>query len=330
MSSHNPSLPLPAPLVIGTRGSPLALAQARQVGWRLSALLAGDGAPQTDADAPPGIAIEAIKTTGDLILDRALSEAGGKGLFTKELDAALFDGRAHIAVHSAKDLPTELPPGLVIAGCLEREDVRDAFISVKAASIADLPEGAVVGTASLRRQAQVLRQRPDLRITLLRGNVGTRLQRIEAGEIDATLLAMAGLNRLGLAHKAAAPIPVETMLPAIGQGAIAIVAREADEAVLAVVAAIAHAPTLIALEAERAFLRVLDGSCRTPIAGYARIVDGRVRFDGLLLSDDGRETVAVSRTGAPEEARALGEDAGHEVVARAGAALLPHRSAGKA
>lgn len=334
MSSHTLSSSLPAPLVIGTRGSPLALAQARQVAWRLAALLSGDagaGYPGAEGrDAPPGIVIEAIKTTGDLIQDRALSEAGGKGLFTKELDAALFDGRAHLAVHSAKDLPTDLPDGLVIAGCLEREDVRDAFICRKAGSIADLLPGAVVGTASLRRQAQVLRLRPDLRITLLRGNVGTRLGRIEAGEIDATLLAMAGLNRLGLAGKAVGPIPVETMLPAIGQGAIAIVTRTGDAAVRDAVAAVAHAPTGVALEAERAFLRVLDGSCRTPIAGYARIVDGRLHFDGLLLAEDGSAAVAVTRAGGIDEARALGEDAGHEVVARAGPALLPHRAGGKA
>ncbi|MGV6871370.1 hydroxymethylbilane synthase [Pseudochelatococcus sp. B33] len=329
---------LPAPLVIGTRGSPLALAQARQVAWRLFARLTGDevaaNAGEAAGEAPQGavhgIAIEAIKTTGDLIQDRALSEAGGKGLFTRELDAALIDGRAHLAVHSAKDLPTDLPEGLVIAGCLPREDVRDAFISLTATSLAGLPAGAVVGTASLRRQAQVLRLRPDLRITLLRGNVGTRLQRIEAGEIDATLLAMAGLNRLGLAHRAAAPIPVETMLPAIGQGAIAVVTRAQDEAVRAAVAAIAHAPTGIALEVERAFLRVLDGSCRTPIAGYARIVEGSLHFSGLLLAEDGSEAVAVDRTGALDEARALGEDAGREVVARAGPALLPHRAGGKA
>lgn len=353
VSSHVPSKsrplpPLPAPLVIGTRGSPLALAQARQVAWRLFASFTGDEATASAGEsqgASPqggvhGIAIEAIKTTGDLIQDRALSEAGGKGLFTKELDAALFDGRAHLAVHSAKDLPTDLPDGLIIAGCLPREDVRDAFISLAARSLAELPVGAVVGTASLRRQAQVLRQRPDLRITLLRGNVGTRLQRIEAGEIDATLLAMAGLNRLGLTHKAAGPIPVETMLPAIGQGAIAIVTREEDEAVRAAVAAIADGPTGIALEAERAFLRVLDGSCRTPIAGYARIVNDRLHFNGLLLADDGSEAVAVERIGVlggnaqegarVEVARALGEDAGQEVLSRAGPTLLPHHRGGKA
>ncbi|MBB3808821.1 hydroxymethylbilane synthase [Pseudochelatococcus contaminans] len=330
LSSGISSPEAPVPLVIGTRGSPLALAQARQVAWRLfEALNGGAQHAQTGEEAPEGIVIAAIKTTGDLILDRALSEAGGKGLFTRELDAALLDGRTHLAVHSAKDLPTELPDGLVIAGCLPREDVRDAFISLRASSLADLPAGAVVGTASLRRQAQVLRLRPDLRITLLRGNVGTRLRRIEAGEIDATLLAMAGLNRLGLTHKAAGPIPVEAMLPAIGQGAIAIVTRAEDDAVRALVSAIADRPTGIALEAERAFLRVLDGSCRTPIAGYARVDGDRIDFSGLLLSEDGRETVAVTRAGSAADARALGEDAGREVLARAGPGLLPHRAGGK-
>jgi hydroxymethylbilane synthase len=317
---------LPTPLVIATRGSPLALAQARETARALGGVL-GIGDPLGDS-APDGIVIEAMRTTGDLIQDRALSEAGGKGLFTKELDAALLEGRAHLAVHSAKDLPTELPPGLVIAGCLPREDVRDAFISLTAASLAALPAGAVVGTASLRRQAQVLRLRPDLAVTLLRGNVGTRLQRLHEGAVDATLLAMAGLNRLGLANRATAAIPVADMLPAIGQGAIAIVAREADEGVREAVARLADRPTGIALEAERAFLRVLDGSCRTPIAGYARLTDGGIRFDGLLLSTDGREAVAASREGAPEEARALGEDAGREVLARAAPALLAHRAGG--
>ncbi|MFD2249028.1 hydroxymethylbilane synthase [Pseudochelatococcus lubricantis] len=322
MTPHN----LPSPLVIGTRGSPLALAQAREVARALGNVL-GIGDPLGE-NGPDGIVIDAIRTTGDIIQDRALSEAGGKGLFTKELDAALFEGRAHVTVHSAKDLPTDLPDGLVIAGCLPREDVRDAFISVKAASLTALPPGAVVGTASLRRQAQVLRLRPDVRVTLLRGNVGTRLQRIHEGAVDATLLAVAGLNRLGLADRATAVIPVETMLPAIGQGAIAIVVREQDIAIREAVTRLADAPTGIALEAERAFLRVLDGSCRTPIAGYARIVGGGIHFNGLLLSEDGREVVAAERSGAVADARALGEDAGREVLAHASPALLPHRKGG--
>lgn len=301
--------------MIGTRGSPLALAQARQVAQLL-------GSDRT--------VINAIKTTGDIILDRALSEAGGKGLFTKELDAALFDERAHLAVHSAKDLPTELPPGLIIAGCLPREDVRDAFISKHAKSLHDLPPGAIVGTASLRRQAQVLRLRPDLRITLLRGNVGTRLQRIEEGEIDATLLAMAGLNRLGLAEQATAPIDLGTMLPAIGQGAIAIVVREQDHAIREAIGAFTHTPTGIALEVERAFLRVLDGSCRTPIAGLATVEADKISFRGLLLSEDGREVVAVERFGNIDDAQAIGDDAGQEVVSRANPALLPHLKRDKA
>jgi hydroxymethylbilane synthase len=303
----------PDRLVIGTRRSPLALRQAEEARARLAAASGRD---------PEAMPLSPMTTSGDRIQDRALAEAGGKGLFTKELDAALLDGRIDLAVHSAKDLPTDLPDDIAIAGYLPREDVRDAFISRRAESLAALPPGAVVGTASLRRQAQVQRLRPDLSVALLRGNVGTRLARIERGEFDATLLALAGLKRLGLAHEATAILDVDIFLPAVGQGAIALVARAGDAATLAAVSTIAHGETGIALAAERAFLRVLDGSCRTPIAGHATVSGDEVHVRGLLLSPDGRQSIAVERRGSVTDAAALGADAGREVVDRAGPGLL--------
>ena len=238
-------------LVIGTRGSPLALAQAHETQDRLTA---AHGWP---AEHLP---LSIIKTTGDAIQDRPLSEAGGKGLFTKELDIALLEGSIDLAVHSAKDLPTTLPEGIVIAGFLPREDVRDAFISRRYASLRDLPEGAVVGSASLRRQAQIRRLRPDLRVNLLRGNVQTRLAKLERGEVDATLLAMAGLRRLGLTEHVTTILETDDFLPAVGQGAIAIAIRAEDERVREALQPILDVPTGHALAAERAFLTILDGS----------------------------------------------------------------------
>jgi hydroxymethylbilane synthase len=304
---------IPDRLVIGTRRSPLALAQAEETRARLAAATGLD---------PEALPLCAMTTTGDRIQDRALAEAGGKGLFTKELDTALMEGRIDLAVHSAKDLPTDLPDGLLIAGYLPREDVRDVFISRRAESLAALPAGAVVGSASLRRQAQVRRLRPDLSVTLLRGNVGTRLARIERGDIDATLLALAGLKRLGREQEATAILDVDSFLPAVGQGAIALVARAGDAVTLQTLALIAHIETGIALAAERAFLRVLDGSCRTPIAGHATVDGDAVHLRGLLLSPDGSQAVAVERRGAAADAAALGADAGREVVDRAGPELL--------
>lgn len=303
-----------ATLVIGTRGSPLALAQAHETQGHLAAALG------RAAEAFP---LDVITTTGDAITDRALSEAGGKGLFTKEIDAAQLAGRVAIAVHSAKDLPTALPPGLVIAGYLPREDVRDAFIGGAAARIEDLPAGAVVGSASLRRQALLRRLRPDIEVALLRGNVGTRLSRVAQGDFAGTLLALAGLRRLGLDARATQVLDTDTFLPAVGQGAIALVTREADAAARDAVAAIACPVTGAAVTAERAFLTVLDGSCRTPIAGHARIVEGALRFRGLVLSPDGRQAVEVERHGASADAALLGEDAGRDTLARMPAGLLP-------
>ena len=295
-------------LRIGTRGSPLALAQARMVRAQLAA------AHGWDEDA---VEIAVIRTSGDRIQDRPLSEAGGKGLFTKEIEDALLAGSIELAVHSAKDMPTVLPEGLTLAAYLRREDARDVFISRRAASLSALPQGAVVGTASLRRQAMVKRLRPDVSVVTLRGNVETRLKKLEAGEVDATLLALAGLKRLGLADAATAILDVDEFLPAVGQGAIAIEIRDNDARTRDLLTSIDHADTSVALEAERAFLAVLDGSCRTPIAGHAVVEGGRLSFRGMILRPDGSEALETRRAGDRREAAALGADAGAELRGRA-------------
>lgn len=297
-------------LVIGTRESPLALAQAEEARARLAALPGLENAALTLAP---------MTSTGDLIQGRPLSEAGGKGLFTKELDEALLGGAIDLAVHSAKDLPTELPPGLAIAGYLPREDPRDVLVTPLGTDLAGLPAGTLVGTASLRRQAIVLRARPDCRVTLLRGNVGTRLGKLARGEVGATLLALAGLKRLGLARHAAAILPTDIVLPAVGQGAIALVARAEDEAVLATLSTICDPATGAALAAERAFLAVLDGSCRTPIAGHAEIGPNGLRFRGLVLRPDGSQAWEIERSGPVADAEAIGREAGDSIRSR----LLP-------
>jgi hydroxymethylbilane synthase len=294
-------------LVIGTRGSPLALAQAHETQERFA---------KSHGWTPDQLPLEVIKTTGDAIQDRPLSEAGGKGLFTKELDIALLEGVIDLAVHSAKDLPTTLPEGIVIAGYLPREDVRDAFISRRFKSLHDLPGGAVVGSASLRRQAELRRLRPDLNVTLLRGNVQTRLAKLERGEVDATLLAMAGLRRLGLTEHVTAVLETEDFLPAVGQGAIAVTIRADDERVMRAVEPILDAATGHALAAERAFLTILDGSCRTPIAGHAQLVGDELVFRGLVLRPDGSERLEVFRRGAVSDAVSLGREAGTELRTR--------------
>lgn len=304
-----------AQFTIGTRGSPLALWQANTVAARLREAL---GLREAD------VVLSVIKTSGDAIQDRALSQAGGKGLFTKEIDEAQLDGRAEIAVHSAKDLPTTLPEGLVVAGYLEREDVRDALISRNGGGLADLPQGAVVGTASLRRAALIRRLRPDLHTRLLRGNVETRLRKVQEGEVDATLLALAGLKRLGYADRASAVLSDADFPPAVGQGAIAVTARADDARTLDAIRRIAHEPTRIALEAERAFLKVLDGSCRTPIAGHAVVNGSTLDFRGMVLREDGSEAFEERRSGAHGEAAALGAEAGRAVLAKLPAGVLPH------
>jgi hydroxymethylbilane synthase len=312
LSTHEAeTVPSSAPLLrIGTRGSPLALVQAHQVRDRLSAAL---------AVAPEAIDITVIKTTGDAIQNRPLVEIGGKGLFTKEIEQALIDGAIDVAVHSAKDIPAVLPDGLTLACCLPREDARDAFISRKARSFAALAPGAVVGTASPRRAAMVKRLRRDLVVVPLRGNVETRLKKVAAGEVDATLLAMAGLNRLGLVKAATAPLDLDDFVPAVGQGVIALETRVADAATRARLATIADADAATALAAERAFLAVLEGSCRTPIAGHARIAAGALVFRGLVAKPDGSQSFDAARRGALADAEALGRDAGEELRARAGA-----------
>lgn len=302
--------------VIGTRGSPLALWQATHVREQL---LKAHGPGRGSAD------IEVITTSGDRIQDRPLADLGGKGLFTKEIDEALLRGDVSLAVHSMKDLPTKLPDGLCVAAVLPRADVRDAFLSPVAPSLAALPPGAVVGTSSLRRAAQVMRLRPDLRVVDFRGNVETRLRKLDEGVADATLLAMAGLDRLGLANKVTAALSVDEMLPAVAQGAIGIVVRNNDAPTEALLAPLNDPVTEKAVACERAFLAELDGSCRTPIAGLAKIEDVTIRFRGLILSPDGAEWHDVEMASAVDQAEFLGRKAGEDILARAGANFLATR-----
>ena len=308
-----------APLFrIGARGSKLSLAQTGQTRARLAAKL---GLSEDAFEIVP------IVTSGDRIQDRALIEAGGKGLFTKELDEALFDGRIDLAVHSLKDLPTLLPDRIVLACVPEREDPRDAFVSLKAKTLAELPAGATVGTASLRRQAQVLFARRDLNVSVLRGNVDTRLAKLEAGEADATFLALAGLKRMGLAHRAASLIDPDETPPAACQGAIAITARSDDARVLEALAQCENKDARIEIEAERAFLDALDGSCRTPIGALARVSGSQMTFVGETLKPDGTQRWRREKTielGADPiaAARKLGFNLGDEIRAEAGDAIV--------
>lgn len=303
-------------LRIGTRGSRLALVQTRQV---QDLLATADPA----LAAPGAVEIVVVKTTGDAVQDRALADIGGKGLFTKEIDEAMLDGCIDIAVHSVKDVPTWLPDGIDLACILKREDPRDALICTRASRLADLPAGAVVGTASLRRQAQVLHRRPDLVVRLLRGNVETRLKKIADGAVDATLLAIAGLKRLGLAGAAAAVIEPDEMLSAVGQGAIGITCRTGDERVAGLLATIHDADSAACIAAERALLEVLDGSCRTPIAALAIISQSkRLILRGLLARPDGSVVLTAECEGPPQDAARLGRDAGTELRGRAGPGFL--------
>lgn len=299
-------------LKIGTRGSPLALAQAYEVRDRLSAAC---GLPKDQ------IEICVIRTTGDQIVDRALSEAGGKGLFTTEIEKALTDGDIDLAVHSAKDMPTELPDGLVLAAFLPREDVRDAWLSPHAETIEALPEGAVVGTASLRRGAQVKKMRPDVSVVTFRGTVQTRLEKLDRGDVHGTMLAVAGLNRLGMSHLASTKMPEATFLPALGQGAITVETRENDERVRSYLVALDDFATHQALLCERACLHVLDGSCRTPIAGLAKLNGDTLTFRGEVLKPDGSKSVEVSVTGAATSATELGRKAGADLLQQIGGDL---------
>ena len=302
-----------SPLLIGTRGSPLALWQARHV---LARLIEAHELTEGEAD------LSVITTSGDRIKDKPLREFGGKGLFTKEIDEALVRGDVAMAVHSMKDLPTDLPARLCIAAVLTRADVRDAFISNKAPSLADLAPGATVGTSSLRRQAQVKRLRPDLRVIDFRGNVETRLRKLDEGNADATLLALAGLERLGLTSHATSILSTEEMLPAVAQGAIGVTCRSDDAKTRELLVALNDERAATTVACERAFLGRLDGSCKTPIAGLAELEGGILRLRGLMLAPDGTESYGVEVTGAAEHATKLGADAGEELVARAGQEFL--------
>ncbi len=305
-----------ARLKIGTRGSPLALAQARELAERLAAAHA-------DLAEPGAIDTVVIRTTGDAIQDRPLSEIGGKGLFTKEIDEALLSGAIDLAVHSMKDVPTWLPEGICFPCMLPREDPRDALFANGAASLDDLPHGAVLGTAALRRQAQILARRPDLKVVPMRGNVDTRLRKLAEGQVDATILAAAGLRRLGMADRITALLPADQMLPAVAQGAIGISCRTQDAAALDALAPLHCSDTGDRVAAERALLAVLDGSCRTPIAALATLDDkGALGFEALVARPDGTEVLRTRRTGVRADAQAIGQDAGAELKSRAGAEML--------
>lgn len=295
-------------LRIGTRGSPLALVQARAVRDLLT---------KTHDLGPDDVEVRVIKTTGDQVQDRRLADIGGKGLFTKEIEVALAAREIDLAVHSSKDMLTILPDGLVIASYLEREDARDVLISHGAKTFADLARGASLGTASLRREAQARRVRPDLEVKPLRGNVETRLLKVGRGEFDATILGMAGLKRLGLTAAITQALPVDNFLPAVGQGAIAIETRENDDTTRQLLSAVNHPDTAIAVTAERAFLAVLEGSCRTPIAGHALVSGRELHFRGMILRPDGSGMHETVRVGSPADAFRLGADAGAELKSRA-------------
>ncbi len=302
-------------LRIGTRGSPLALAQAHETRDRLIAA-------HPDLAATGAIEICVIRTTGDKVQDRPLSEIGGKGLFTKEIEDALLDGAIDLAVHSMKDVPTQLPDGLEISCLLEREDARDVLISSSGSSIATLPKGAVVGSASLRRAAQIKAQRPDLAIVPLRGNVETRIAKVQRGDAVATLLALAGLKRLGKQAAATAILSIEEILPAVAQGAIGIETRQGDARVAALLAPLNHAPTAARVAAERACLEVLEGSCRTPIAAYAEIAGGNLHLRALLALPDGSVVHRHEGTAPVAGAGRLGAEIGRRLKDQAGPDFL--------
>lgn len=312
VETQNPKLAL---IKIGTRGSPLALAQAYQTKDKLIAShpqLAEEGA----------IEIVIIKTTGDKILNQPLADIGGKGLFTKEIDEALINGDIDIAVHSMKDVPTVLPDKTILPCNLPREDVRDAFICLTASSLAELPSGSIIGTASLRRKSQILHRYPSLKVEEnFRGNVQTRLKKLNEKVVQATLLALAGLKRLNMTENVTSILSLDEMLPAVAQGAIGIACRSNDDKMADYIAKLNHEETRLAVACERAFLLTLDGSCRTPIAGYAsKDADGNCIFKGLVASPDGTRVLETSRKGpfAYKEMMEIGKDAGQELLKLAG------------
>ena len=298
-----------SPLRIGTRGSPLALAQAYETRERLSIAF---GLSLNSFE------IVVIKTTGDKVLNRPLKEIGGKGLFTKEIEEALLQESIDIAVHSMKDMPVQQPDGLILDTFLPREDVRDAFVSRIHKSLADIPQGATVGTSSLRRKAQLMSKRPDLKIVEFRGNVQTRLKKLDDGVAECTFLAVAGLNRLNMEDIITAPISTDEMLPAVAQGAIGIERREKDRKVATMLEAIHNSTTGLLLSAERAFLEALDGSCETPIAGLAEFKNENLRFRGEILKTDGSEVYSDEQVVSKEDATLVGIEMAHKLLSQAG------------
>jgi hydroxymethylbilane synthase len=299
------------PLRIGTRGSAMALRQTALVQDRLLRA-------HPDLAAAGGVEIVTIRTTGDRVQDRRLAEIGGKGLFTKEIEEALFAGAIDLAVHSLKDVETWLPDGLEIACVLARDDPRDAFLSMRAPSLAALAQGASIGTASLRRQAQLLRRRPDLTVVPIRGNVDTRLRKLAAGEIDALVLALCGLERLERAQLATEILSREVMLPAVGQGALAVECRAADDGLRGLLEPLHDPKSAACVKAERAMLAALDGSCRTPIAGLAELDGAQLVLEGALLKSDGSAEIRARRAGGIGDAELLGTELGGELRRRAG------------
>ncbi|OCP11061.1 MULTISPECIES: hydroxymethylbilane synthase [unclassified Ensifer] len=297
------------PFRIGTRGSPLALAQAHETRDRLAAV---HGLP------PEMFEVVILSTKGDRITDRSLAEIGGKGLFTEEIEQQLLSAELDFAVHSSKDMPTKLPDGLCLSAFLPREDVRDAFIGRTAPKLMELPEGATVGSSSLRRQALIRRLRPDINVITYRGQVETRLRKLAEGQVDATLLAYAGLKRLGMAHVPTELLDPEDFPPAPAQGAICIESRAGDRRINDLLAAIDDPRTHEAVACERGFLATLDGSCRTPIAGLATSDGTHLRFSGMILTPDGRTHHRVAIEGKSTDAEALGRKAGEEIRAMAG------------
>ncbi|MDA9990899.1 hydroxymethylbilane synthase [Paracoccaceae bacterium] len=314
MSLH---LPSPAkPMRIGTRGSPLALAQAFETRRRLCKAFNLDEA---------AFEIIVIKTTGDKVLDRPLKEIGGKGLFTREIEDDMLSEKIDIAVHSMKDMPILQPGGLVLDTYLPREDVRDAFVAKSYSSLEELPEGTVVGTSSLRRKAQLKNRRSDLEVVEFRGNVQTRLKKLDDGVASCTFLAMAGLNRLNMTHVAKSAIDTDKMLPAVAQGAIGIERRTSDHNTASILEAIHHGPTGLRLSAERAFLAGLDGSCETPIAGLAVLNEGSMRLQGEVLRPDGSDIITDDATAPIEDAAEMGTEMAHKLLEQAGPGFFEWR-----
>ena len=298
-------------LKIATRQSPLALWQAEHIRARLEAL-----------HANLKVELVTFVTQGDKILDTPLAKIGGKGLFVKELEAALLDGRADLAVHSMKDVPMALPEGLSLAVICEREDPLDAFVSNTYNSFDDLPQGAKVGTSSLRRKCQILKQRPDLEIIDLRGNVGTRLSKLDAGNYDAIILASAGLKRLGLAERIRHTLEPVVSLPAVGQGALGLECRSQDQTVLDLILPLMHTETNACVRAERAFNAYLEGGCQVPIAGYATLENGQIHLEGRVGSVDGQILLKAQQVGLPEQAEQLGVKLAQDLLAQGAGEIL--------